>query len=267
LNLKQHIPNAITLGNLSCGFAAILFAMDGQMLWAFLLILTGGFLDFFDGMAARLLKVSGALGAQLDSLSDLITFGAAPAVMVFVWLDTATGYNLNQLIQTSHRELGNLWMYKLISSSGVNIKVVLVCLIPVACGAIRLAKFNISKDQSSEFKGLAIPAAGIFLASLPIATEWFFLNENDIMVEILMNKYLITSIVLVFGGLMVSNFPMFSLKLQSLRFKEYPFQFMLLLIFMLAIVLGMLIKNIWISIPIIVVLYILLSLVKNLLKR
>ena len=94
--MLKHIPNLFTLGNLFCGLLAILFAVGGHLNMAGGFILLGAFLDFFDGMLARLLNVDGELGKQLDSLADLITFGVAPAFIVFqlfFWIEDKSFFN------------------------------------------------------------------------------------------------------------------------------------------------------------------------------
>ena len=94
--MLKHIPNLFTLCNLFCGLLAILFAVGGHLNMAGGLILLGAFLDFFDGMLARLLHVSGELGKQLDSLADLITFGVAPSFIVFqlfFWIEDDSFFN------------------------------------------------------------------------------------------------------------------------------------------------------------------------------
>ena len=83
LRIQKHIPNIFTLSNLSCGLIAVFLAFQSQLVLAGLFIVIGLFFDFFDGMLARIFKVSGELGKQLDSLADLITFGVAPSIIVF----------------------------------------------------------------------------------------------------------------------------------------------------------------------------------------
>jgi CDP-diacylglycerol--serine O-phosphatidyltransferase len=143
------VPNMLTLFNLISGVKAIYFAFGNNIQTALLLMIVGGVFDFFDGFVARLLKVSGELGKQLDSLADLISFGLLPGVMVFtvqreLILNNAGGFN----------ELSPLnWIY-LISP----------ILIPVF-SAIRLGKFNIDTRQTSSFLGLPTPGNALFFAA------------------------------------------------------------------------------------------------------
>lgn len=279
MKIISQIPNVITLGNLFCGFAAIVFAFNGQVRIAMALILFGATLDFFDGLSARVLNVKSAIGAQLDSLSDLVTFGIAPAVILYVWFDWITEYKLAQdsieyfksvsLVHESNKNVysNTMRVTELFGPGSINLKALIISsLIPIA-GAIRLAKFNVNGDNGGVFRGMAIPIAGIFLASFPVICVQMYHDQDLCALKIITNKYLISAVVMFISGMMISNFPMFSFKMKSFSVKEYPFQFILIACIMLAIIVGLLIKNIWISIPIIVVLYILLSLVKNLLKR
>lgn len=150
--IKAFIPSAITLGNLSCGILAIL---SEDLRLGVLLILIGGFLDLFDGMAARMLNVSSKLGGELDSLADVITFGTAPAILFYrsFWSD---GGNLALLIP-----------------------IIIVC-----GGAYRLARFNVTESSSNYFEGLAIPSTGIFLGGIITANyyadPWVDLLNNNL---------------------------------------------------------------------------------------
>lgn len=136
MNIKRLVPDSITACNLLCGTVAVLMATEGAFLYAFLFILLGAFFDFFDGMSARLLNVPSAIGIQLDSLADDITFGLAPAMMLCCYLRPLIGW----------------WC--------------LIALLMAAASARRLAKFNIDKRQTSSFIGLATPANAIFWGSL-----------------------------------------------------------------------------------------------------
>ena len=136
MQIKRIIPNSLTCANLLCGSAAVFMATQEQFLWAFILILTGGLFDFFDGASARWLKVPSPLGVQLDSLADDITFGLAPAMILMCYLKPIISW----------------WA--------------LIALLIAAFSALRLAKFNIDERQTTSFIGLATPPNAIFWASL-----------------------------------------------------------------------------------------------------
>lgn len=145
---KRIIPDAITSCNLLCGSVAVLLATQGAFIWAFVFILAGAFFDFFDGLSARLLKAPSPIGIQLDSLADDITFGLAPAMMLFSFLRPVLGW----------------WA--------------LLALLMAPFSALRLAKFNVDERQHDSFIGLATPPNAIFWAGiccLPIsviAYDW-----------------------------------------------------------------------------------------------
>ena len=129
---KRIIPDTITSCNLLCGSVAVFLATQGAFVWAFVFILAGAFFDFFDGLSARLLKAPSPIGVELDSLADDITFGLAPAMMLFCWLKPILGW----------------W-------AGI-------ALLMAAFSALRLAKFNVDERQHDSFIGLATPANAIF---------------------------------------------------------------------------------------------------------
>jgi len=148
MNCKRIIPDTITCCNLLCGSISVFLATQGAFVWAFVFILLGAFFDFFDGLSARLLKAPSPIGVQLDSLADDITFGLAPAMMLFCYLRPVLGW----------------W-------AGL-------ALLMAAFSALRLAKFNVDERQHDSFIGLATPANAIFwgaLCCLPIsviAYDW-----------------------------------------------------------------------------------------------
>lgn len=250
--LKKQIPNFITLGNGACGFIAILFAIRLEFHTALWFILLGALLDFFDGFAARLLNVKSEMGAQLDSMSDMVTFGVAPGVclalmteFVFQSQNVGVDFGLN-----SH-----------------SIVTVLVGVSPVLAGAYRLARFNAFPSKSIDFEGLAIPSAGIFLASLPLAARWYYMGNPEPIIGLGKLPYVLLLISLTISFLMVSKFNLFSLKLNSLSFEKYPFQILFLAISLVMAITFLLINKLLLSVPLIVLLYLILSLIRNLTKK
>ena len=136
MNYKRIIPDALTCSNLVCGSISVFLATQGAFIWAFIFILAGAVFDFFDGLSARWLKVPSPIGIQLDSLADDITFGLAPAMMLFCWLKPILGW----------------WA--------------ILALLMAAFSAIRLAKFNVDERQHDSFIGLATPANALFWGAL-----------------------------------------------------------------------------------------------------
>ena len=174
MQIKRIIPNSLTCANLLCGSAAVFMATHEQFLWAFALILAGGLFDFFDGASARWLKVPSPLGVQLDSLADDITFGLAPAMVLFCYLKPIIGW----------------WA--------------LIALLIAAFSALRLAKFNIDERQTTSFIGLATPPNAIFWASLIC-----YLNTMNLPSWI---AWVLLAISLLSCYLLVSEIPFFSFK-------------------------------------------------------
>jgi CDP-diacylglycerol--serine O-phosphatidyltransferase len=144
MNLVKHIPNMFTLGNLACGTLAIVNIFNDEPKTAVFLVFLAAVLDFFDGFLARLLKVSGELGKQLDSMADLVTFGVAPACLLYT-----LSFNIDGMARFSFLLLAVLSAY-------------------------RLAKFNLDTRQSSSFIGVPTPITGITVMSMAMVDEGFF---------------------------------------------------------------------------------------------
>jgi len=171
-NIFFWVPNAITAMNLMCGSLSVFFAVDGQLGWASVFIFAAAVFDFLDGFSARLLKAYSVIGKELDSLADMVSFGLAPAAIVFTMIEL-TLFGKNQPIQDIE---ANFSQWVLLFSSLV---------IPVA-GAFRLAKFNTDDRQSEQFLGMPIPANAIFFASLALILE---LGTKAAIVPFILNKY------------------------------------------------------------------------------
>lgn len=216
---------------------SVFFAVDGQLGLAAVFIFAAAVFDFFDGFSARLLKAYSAIGKELDSLADLVSFGLAPAAIVFTLLElTLFGTNLH--IQDIDASL-NQWILLLSS-----------LVIPVA-GAFRLAKFNTDDRQSDQFLGMPIPANAIFFASLALV---LILGEQKFIEPIILNKYTLLISIFACSFLMVSELPMFNLKFKNVRLKENALRY-----FFLATTLLMLIFLQFYALPLIIIWYVLLS--------
>ena len=204
----KQIPNIITLANLFSGCIAIVMAFNGNFLWVVIWVLIAAAFDFFDGLAARLLKVSSKMGAELDSLADVVSFGVAPASAVFMMLKEFTLYP--DFLQSIQEYIPYL-----------------VFLIPVF-SAYRLAKFNLDTRQTSSFLGLPTPANGLFWVSFVYGVH----NHASVEGYYL---YLTIAFIAVLSILMVSEIPMFSLKFKKLQFKGNERQF-IIVVLMIALV-------------------------------
>lgn len=191
----KHIPNAITCCNLLSGCISIVLLCNGYVTAAGIMIFVAAIFDFFDGFAARLLKAYSAIGAELDSLSDVVSFGVAPSFIIYHYLQSAPVS---------------------VSISSFNVIPFAAFLLAVFA-ELRLAKFNVDDRQTTSFIGLPTPAMGLFVASLPFTLQ----NENlAFMGGLMTNIYFLLSVVAIFSYLMVSEIPFFSLKIKNLRFKE-----------------------------------------------
>jgi CDP-diacylglycerol--serine O-phosphatidyltransferase len=236
------VPNAITSLNLVCGSLAVFFAVDGQLGWAAVFILMAAVFDFMDGFAARLLHAYSAIGKELDSLADLVSFGLAPAAMIFTMIEL-TFFGKNQPIH----EIQASWSQWILLYSSL--------VVPVA-GAFRLAKFNTDDRQSESFLGMPIPANAIFFASLGLILD---LGTNETVKSIILNKNVLMSCIFICSFLMVSELPMFSMKFKNLKLKENGIRFLFL-----GVTLLMLVTLQIYALPLIITWYVLLSVISYL---
>ena len=200
--IKKHIPNTLTCCNLISGCVATAFAFGGRLDMAFMFIFIGAVFDFFDGMSARLLGVSSPMGKELDSLADDVTFGVAPATMVF--------FELGVMDYPS-------WLEPL--------RPVLpfFAYVMAAFSALRLAKFNLDERQTSSFIGLPTPANALFWASLVTGGHDFLLTH-------LYMPVCLVPLICLSSWLLVSEIPMFSLKFKNLKWKDNKVSFTFLLV-------------------------------------
>ena len=232
---KRNIPNLITLSNLVFGIFSIIMAFNGKLIYSGLFIFAGSFLDFFDGFTARLLNVNSEIGKQLDSFADMITFGLAPGIIMY------------------HLIILQPFKYQYYFGDYFEISYI-AFLIPIF-SSIRLAKFNIDTRQSSSFIGLPTPASAIFIASLPIVINKY---NTEFSIELLL------SITATLSVLLVSELPLFSLKIKS-KEQIKSTKNIIRLLFLIKSIILLFIFHIA-AIPFIVILYIFLSILNNLLK-
>ena len=232
MNVKRHIPNLLTLGNLFSGTVASIFAVQGDYILAAFLVSLGIFFDFFDGFAARLLNVSGELGKQLDSLADMVTSGVVPGIIMYKLLIEANIVNFS--IPTYVPFL------RLLLTLG-------------AC--YRLANFNIDTRQSDSFIGLPTPAMSLFIVSLPLIQEYSKITVAKALIE---NTYFLLGTTLALTYVMNAEIILFSLK-----FKEYSIKNNVVKYLFLILSVVMIVSLHYLSIPLIIVVYLVLSLMNN----
>ena len=200
--ITRHIPNMVTCCNLFSGCIAAVMAFQSNYEAAILFIILGAVFDFFDGMLARLLNVSGPLGKELDSLADDITFGFAPSAIVF-----------SLFKEVQYPEF----------MSGITEYFPYTAFIIAAFSALRLGKFNIDPRQSSSFIGLPTPANALFWGSLVVGAHSFLVSES-------FNAIYLFILVILMSYLLVAELPMFSLKFKSLSWKDNKVSYIFLLI-------------------------------------
>jgi CDP-diacylglycerol--serine O-phosphatidyltransferase len=208
------------------------FNIPEKLSWAAICIIIAAVIDFLDGFVARLLKATSEMGKQLDSLSDVVSFGAAPAVILY------------QLLRFSFAREEN----------GLDVSILfLVPAFVLACAAAyRLAKFNLDTTQKYSFKGVPVPAVGLLIASFPLILHFNSINSVN---NVLINKWFLYVTVIVLSYLMVSNRRMMSLKFPDLTLKNNLPKIILLVV---AIIAALFLQ--WIAVPVVFVIYILLSL-------
>ena len=195
--MKKHIPNIITCCNLLSGCIAIYWAFSGIAKFALLWIIIGAVFDFFDGMTARLLGVSSPIGKELDSLADVVTFGVAPATIVFSELCAIVRH------PASLPPLGEAVLHYL----------PFVAFLIAAFSALRLAKFNIDTRQATSFIGMPTPANALFWGSFIVGQNAWIENNRYAPIVIIL-------LIVATCWLLVCELPMFSLKFKHLRLKD-----------------------------------------------
>jgi CDP-diacylglycerol--serine O-phosphatidyltransferase len=216
--MKKHIPNFITSLNLAAGFIAIIYSFNGYLVTAAWLILAAMIFDFLDGFFARLLKSYSDIGKELDSLADVVSFGVAPAVIIY------------QLLSASLSLTGP------IIADAENPLIIILLLSPVimpVCAALRLAKFNTDETQTTSFKGLPTPANALAVISLVIAEHYSDVSIIDSFTGSTAALIILTTVL---SLLMVSRIPLLSLKTSSLKFKGNEGRYILILMVIAALV-------------------------------
>jgi CDP-diacylglycerol--serine O-phosphatidyltransferase len=248
--IMKQIPNLFTLLNLIFGCIAIVFilqtgesivilqqegftdvSLPEKITWGCFFIFAAGAVDFLDGFVARLFKATSGMGKQLDSLADVVSFGVAPGLILY------------QLLRISYAQEEN----------GLDISMAYLLpafLVPVA-GAWRLARFNLDDEQQASFKGVPIPAVGLVIASFPLIIHFQTLNLQFAFI----NRWLLYAIILVLSYLMVSSLPLMSMKIKDLNIKNNLARYILLT---LGIIAAISLK--WFAVPVIFVLYVIISL-------
>jgi CDP-diacylglycerol--serine O-phosphatidyltransferase len=248
-SMKQ-IPNLFTLLNLFFGCIAIVFILQtGQsivvlnessgtydpffpekMAWGALFIFFAAVVDFLDGFLARAFKASSEMGKQLDSLCDMVSFGVAPGMILY------------QLLRLGYAGQEN--------GLDVSILALVPAFIFTAAVAWRLAKFNLSTNQSYSFMGVPCPAAGLFIASFPLIIQYNYFDLGRYFINI----WLLYAIIIIVSYLMVSRHRFMAMKFKDNSFSANKIKYGMLLLSVIALVLMK-----WLAVPVIFVLYLIVS--------
>ena len=245
--IKKNIPNFFTSLNLICGCLASYFAFKSLFEAAFLLVLIGVFFDLFDGFFARLLKVESNFGLQFDSMADLITSGLVPGIVMY-----------KLFLQVGIKEMDfslNIINVDFIFSFS---SLAMIGFIITLSSAIRLTRFNLDISQKDEFNGLPAPANALFIVSLPILFDHPFFDSIKPFVFSFPALLIIT---LLSSILMNLRFRLFTFKLNSFKINENLYQ---IAFFIVGVILFYFLN--WISIPILIISYIIVNIFRNYLK-
>lgn len=225
----KNIPNFITSLNLAAGFTAVIFASNGNLTMASWLILAAMLFDFLDGFSARLLKAWSETGKELDSLADVVSFGVAPAFIIYKLL------------------------VPLLNDSAVILS--FITLIMPVCAALRLAKFNTDTTQTTSFKGLPTPANAIAVISIVIAARY---SSLPVVYSFIHSPAALIIYTVVLSILMVTRIPLLSLKFKNLKFKGNEGRYILIgLVLISFLIFG------FAAAPAIIPVYIIVSLISN----
>ena len=245
----KHLPNVFTLLNLLFGCIAIVCILQTgetivlldqygatqvylpEKIWMGALFIFGAaIIDFLDGFLARALKAQSAMGEQLDSLSDVVSFGVAPGLILY------------QLLRIGYaQEAGGL---------DVSLWALLPAFLFTAAVAWRLAKFNLSSNQTNSFRGVPSPAAGLVVASFPLIIFYQYFNLQTFLI----NPWVLYAVILLLAFLMLSNRSFLALKFKTFSFGENRLNYLLLAIALISIVLLK-----WLAVPVIFVAYLAVS--------
>lgn len=243
----------MTLSNLFCGLLAVVLAVRNQLEMAALFVMLGIVFDFFDGFAARMLKVESPLGVELDSLADMVTFGVVPGIVMFQLLSKTMGYSVFSW-EASDEYVRGFWgwydQFYLLPLLGFLISL---------CSAYRLANFNTDENQVSSFVGLPTPANALLVLSLPLILRY---QGSDLINALILNKWFLVVFTLVSAWLLNSPLKLFALKFKSFAFRGNAIRYTFLLLSLLFIPIFR-----FLAIPLIIVMYLLLSGVEHQLKK
>lgn len=245
MNIKKHIPNTITLGNLLCGTLAIVKSFEGNLIWAAYFVGIALILDFLDGFTARLLNVTSPIGKDLDSLADMVTFGVVPGIIMY-----------HSIYNSLYADDSGAYLQYRMDPNPSSFYLPYLAFVIVLFSAIRLAKFNNDTRQTESFVGLPTPANAMVICSIPLINQ--FQASRSGFNLLLSNPFFLIGLSLVLSYLLIAEIPLFALKFKSFKWQGNQIKYVFLII---SLVILVVLK--FIAIPIIIILYILMSIVNN----
>ncbi len=244
MNPIKHLPNFITTLNVLCGSLATVMVLNGDPLSAAFLVLLGAVFDFADGFVARLVKATSNIGKELDSLADMVTFGLVPGLILLHYLVDSTGWHIGGIPGFLEHPL-----------------LLTPMLVPMFA-ALRLAKFNVDARQSESFRGLPTPASALWVISIPLIIEYMpyhiMWNPDNVIVD----RWFLIGSAIGLSVLMVSGIPLMAMKFKHFGWHGNRSRYVFLAVsFILLILLQPL------AIPIILSLYLIISIANNLFSK
>ncbi|HSZ25803.1 MAG TPA: CDP-alcohol phosphatidyltransferase family protein [Cytophagaceae bacterium] len=254
MNFKKHIPNALTCANLLCGLLGIasVFILNDDLTIASYFIYLACIFDFLDGFVARLLNVSSSIGKELDSLADVVTFGVLPGFILATllglqFLSSFGNIPAQGFYYIKEPEADNIFMMQ------YGWKLALLSFLIPLFSALRLAKFNIDERQHDHFIGLPTPANALFISALP-----FLVNSNLPFAHLITSPIVILVMVPILSYLLIAELPLIALKFKNFGWQDNKMRYILIISALLLIV-----TLNFMAIPIIIILYIILSIIDN----
>jgi CDP-diacylglycerol---serine O-phosphatidyltransferase len=239
--LLKHLPNFLTCLNLLSGCLAIVFLGMGDPLSAAYLVIAAAVFDFFDGFLARLLNASSPIGGDLDSLADMVTFGVVPGLTLLYYVMQTTGWTIDG------------------AQSFISHPLLLVPFLVPIFSALRLAKFNVDTRQTDSFRGLPTPASALWVMSIPLMIAFVpsYLSWNP--EALIVNLWFIVASAIGLSAIMVSDIPLMAMKFKTFGWNgnEVRFSFLIISVILLIILQP-------VAIPIILSLYVLISITNHL---
>lgn len=250
MGFKKHIPNAITCCNLLCGCLAIVQAFDGKLIYAAGFVGMAAIFDFFDGFAARMLRVTSPIGKDLDSLADMVTFGVVPGIVMHKLL--ALGFFNSVFSSKADASASLRYTPELLQRQEL---ISYIPFIIIVFSAIRLAKFNNDTRQTTSFIGLPTPANAILICSFPLILAF---GNSPLANDVIENPYFLIIASVILSMFLIAEIPLFALKFRTFSWVGNRTRYIFL---MISVVLLVLFR--FTGIPLIILLYVLMSINSN----